>query len=56
MITGFDHVAIQVHEFAKTVANYETIFGVTPNWRGVFPPEGESAWYPGTSDTDGIPF
>ena len=45
MITGFDHVAIQVHEFAKTVANYETIFGVTPNWRGVFPPEGESAWF-----------
>ena len=45
MITGFDHVAIQVHEFAKTVANYETIFGVTPNWHGVLPPKGEHAWF-----------
>ncbi len=34
MITGFDHVAIEVRDFAATVENYETIFGVTPNWRG----------------------
>lgn len=45
MITGFDHVAIQVRDFAKTVANYETIFGVTPNWRGVLPPAGGHAWF-----------
>lgn len=46
MITGFDHVAIQVREFAKTVRNYETIFGVTPNWRGVLPPGGGGhAWF-----------
>jgi catechol 2,3-dioxygenase-like lactoylglutathione lyase family enzyme len=45
VITGFDHVAVQVREFAKTVANYETIFGVTPNWRGVLPPDGGHAWF-----------
>jgi len=45
MIIGFDHIAIQVREFAKTVANYETIFGVTPNWRGLMPPDGQHAWF-----------
>jgi catechol 2,3-dioxygenase-like lactoylglutathione lyase family enzyme len=45
MITGFDHIAIQVREFARTVANYETIFGVAPNWRGLMPPDGEHAWF-----------
>ena len=45
MITGFDHVAIQVREFAKTVANYEAIFGVTPNWRGLMPPDGQHACF-----------
>jgi catechol 2,3-dioxygenase-like lactoylglutathione lyase family enzyme len=34
MITGIDHVAIQVRDFDATVANYEAIFGRTPNWRG----------------------
>lgn len=34
MITGIDHIAIQVRDFDATVRNCETIFGRTPNWRG----------------------
>jgi catechol 2,3-dioxygenase-like lactoylglutathione lyase family enzyme len=34
MITGIDHIAIQVRDLDTTVANYEVIFGRTPNWRG----------------------
>ena len=45
MITGFDHIAIQVRDFAATVRNLEIIFGVTPNWRGLLPPDGEHAWF-----------
>jgi catechol 2,3-dioxygenase-like lactoylglutathione lyase family enzyme len=45
MITGFDHIAIQVRDFAATVRNLEIIFGVTPNWRGLMPPDGEHAWF-----------
>ncbi len=45
MITGFDHIAIQVRNFAATVRNLEIIFGVTPNWRGLMPPDGEHAWF-----------
>jgi len=37
MITGIDHIAIMVRDFDKTVANYETIFGRAPNWRGNMP-------------------
>jgi catechol 2,3-dioxygenase-like lactoylglutathione lyase family enzyme len=44
MITGIDHIAIQVRDFDATVANYETIFGRTPNWRG-FSPGGCHAWF-----------
>ena len=39
MITGIDHIGLEVKDFDATVRNYETIFGVTPNWRG-----GTSAW------------
>src|SRR5277367_2079154 len=39
MITGIDHIGIEVKDFDATVRNYETIFGVAPNWRG-----GTSAW------------
>ncbi|HEV2653175.1 MAG TPA: VOC family protein [Rhizomicrobium sp.] len=34
MITGIDHIAIQVRDLDSTVAHYETIFGRAPNWRG----------------------
>jgi catechol 2,3-dioxygenase-like lactoylglutathione lyase family enzyme len=44
MITGIDHIAIMVRDFDKTVANYETIFGRAPNWRG-FMPGGCHAWF-----------
>jgi catechol 2,3-dioxygenase-like lactoylglutathione lyase family enzyme len=44
MITGFDHVAIMVRDFDQTVANYQTIFGRAPNWRG-FMPGGRHAWF-----------
>jgi catechol 2,3-dioxygenase-like lactoylglutathione lyase family enzyme len=37
MITGIDHIAIMVRDFDATVANYEIIFGRTPNWRGSMP-------------------
>ena len=37
MITGIDHIAIMVRDFDATVANYETIFGRAPNWRGFMP-------------------
>ena len=39
MITSIDHIGLEVKDFDATVRNYETIFGVTPNWRG-----GTSAW------------
>jgi catechol 2,3-dioxygenase-like lactoylglutathione lyase family enzyme len=39
MITGIDHIGLEVRDFDATVRNYETIFGVTPNWRG-----GTSSW------------
>ncbi|MBL6853117.1 MAG: VOC family protein [Alphaproteobacteria bacterium] len=39
MITGIDHIGIEVKDFDATVRAYETIFGVSPNWRG-----GTSAW------------
>jgi catechol 2,3-dioxygenase-like lactoylglutathione lyase family enzyme len=39
MITGIDHIGLEVKDFEATVRNYEMIFGVTPNWRG-----GTSAW------------
>jgi len=44
MITGIDHIAIMVRDFDRTVANYETIFGRAPNWRG-FMPGGRHAWF-----------
>ncbi len=44
MITGFDHIAIMVRDFDATVANYETIFGRAPNWRG-FMPGARHAWF-----------
>jgi catechol 2,3-dioxygenase-like lactoylglutathione lyase family enzyme len=44
MITGIDHIAILVRDFDRTVANYETIFGRAPNWRG-FMPGGRHAWF-----------
>ena len=44
MITGIDHIAIQVRDFDATVASYETIFGRMPNWRG-FSPGGCHAWF-----------
>ncbi|HEY4943157.1 MAG TPA: VOC family protein [Rhizomicrobium sp.] len=44
MITGFDHVAVMVRDFDKTVANYETIFGRSPNWRG-FMAGSRHAWF-----------
>src|SRR5690348_1290337 len=34
MITGIDHIAIQVLDLERTVAHYETIFGRHCNWRG----------------------
>lgn len=34
MITGIDHIALQVRDFERTVAGYEVIFGRKPNWRG----------------------
>jgi catechol 2,3-dioxygenase-like lactoylglutathione lyase family enzyme len=34
MITGIDHIGLQVRDFEQTVANYEVIFGGAPNWRG----------------------
>jgi catechol 2,3-dioxygenase-like lactoylglutathione lyase family enzyme len=34
MITGIDHIGLQVRDFERTVANYEVIFGRAPNWRG----------------------
>lgn len=34
MITGIDHIGLEVKDFDATVRTYETIFGVTPNWRG----------------------
>jgi catechol 2,3-dioxygenase-like lactoylglutathione lyase family enzyme len=34
MITGIDHIALQVRDFERTVAAYEVIFGRDPNWRG----------------------
>jgi len=37
MINGIDHIAIMVRDFDRTVANYETIFGRAPNWRGIMP-------------------
>jgi catechol 2,3-dioxygenase-like lactoylglutathione lyase family enzyme len=33
MITGIDHIGVQVRDFETTVANYETIFGRSCNWR-----------------------
>jgi catechol 2,3-dioxygenase-like lactoylglutathione lyase family enzyme len=39
MITGIDHIGLEVKDFDATVSNYETILGVAPNWRG-----GTSAW------------
>ncbi len=45
MITGFDHIAVQVRDFAATVRRLEIIFGVAPNWRGLMPPDGEHAWF-----------
>src|SRR5258705_10027983 len=44
MITGIDHIAIQVRDFDATVAGYEAIFGRVPNWRG-FSPGGCHAWF-----------
>jgi catechol 2,3-dioxygenase-like lactoylglutathione lyase family enzyme len=34
MITGIDHIGLQVRDFERTVASYEVIFGRAPNWRG----------------------
>jgi catechol 2,3-dioxygenase-like lactoylglutathione lyase family enzyme len=34
MITGIDHIAIEVKDFEATLRNYEIIFGRSPNWRG----------------------
>jgi catechol 2,3-dioxygenase-like lactoylglutathione lyase family enzyme len=34
MITGIDHVAIQVRDLEQTVASYIAIFGREPDWRG----------------------
>ena len=34
MITGIDHIGLQVRDLDATVKSYETIFGCTPNWRG----------------------
>lgn len=34
IITGIDHIAIQVRDLDTTVANYEAIFGRTANWHG----------------------
>ncbi|MBV9045222.1 MAG: VOC family protein [Alphaproteobacteria bacterium] len=34
MITGIDHIAIEVKDFEATVRNYEVVFGRSPNWRG----------------------
>lgn len=45
MIAGIDHIAVQVRDFKRTVANYATIFGVAPNWHGLLPPDGEHAWF-----------
>lgn len=44
MITGIDHIAILVRDFDATVANYETILGRSPNWRG-FMPGARHAWF-----------
>ena len=44
MITGIDHIAVQVRDFDATVANYEVIFGRTPNWRG-FMAGSRHAWF-----------
>jgi catechol 2,3-dioxygenase-like lactoylglutathione lyase family enzyme len=34
IVTGIDHIAIQVRDLDATVAAYTAIFGRTPNWRG----------------------
>lgn len=34
MITGIDHIAIQVLDLESAIANYEVIFGRSCNWRG----------------------
>ena len=33
MITGIDHIGLQVRDLDATVATYEAIFGRAPNWR-----------------------
>src|SRR5258706_1689800 len=44
MTPGTDHIAILVRDFDATVANYETLFGRVPNWRG-FMPGARHAWF-----------
>jgi catechol 2,3-dioxygenase-like lactoylglutathione lyase family enzyme len=34
MITGIDHIAIQVRELGATIAGYSAIFGRGPEWQG----------------------
>ncbi len=34
MITGIDHIAIEVKDFEAALRGYQAVFGVVPNWRG----------------------
>jgi len=44
MITGIDHIAIQVRDLEQTVANYTVVFGREPDWRGHMP-GARHAWF-----------
>ena len=44
MITGIDHIGIEVKDLDATVRAYEAIFGVAPNWRGTLP-GARHAWF-----------
>jgi catechol 2,3-dioxygenase-like lactoylglutathione lyase family enzyme len=44
MITGIDHIGLEVTDFEATVRAYEAIFGVAPNWRGALP-GAKHAWF-----------
>jgi len=44
MITRFDHIAVVVRDFDRTVRNYEILFGRRPSWRGVMPGS-QHAWF-----------
>src|SRR5258708_2625115 len=44
MITGIDHILLQVRDLDAAIADYQTLLGRAPNWLGSFP-SARHAWF-----------